>query len=77
MKEEKKNKEVVFETCKICGLSIEVKVEHHLILQEKIGDIQTAISYYHANCFRDKFLVQDKMQKLISKQMEKLTEILK
>lgn len=56
--------------CMICKLSIDISKEHYLCLREFRGTKEVAVSYYHANCFREKFLIQGKMSKMIEKQME-------
>lgn len=53
-------------TCKICLLSIDIEKEHHLILDEKRGNELIEKSYYHANCFREKFLVQKQMKQYLN-----------
>jgi hypothetical protein len=60
-----KNKENLKE-CKICNFTIDIDNEHHLILDEKRGQKLISKSYYHANCFRERFLVQQQMKQYLN-----------
>lgn len=51
----------IMKECKICKLIIDTSKEHHMILKEVDNNIQQSKSYYHAQCFGDKLLVQRQM----------------
>lgn len=52
-------------TCEICRLSIVPEEDHHLVLTERRGKKQVAQFWYHAKCFSEKFLNQNKLRELI------------
>ena len=52
-------------TCSICNLTIDTLIDHHLILTEKRGNRTITISNYHAQCFSQKFLIQQQMKEAL------------
>lgn len=76
MKETINNFKPNWKNCPICNLSIDIKIDHYLILEEKIGSKKVNKSYYHTNCFGDKILVQNKISKMIGTQMQAMNKII-
>jgi len=75
-----KNKNEEVQNCGICDLPIEAD-DHYCVLHNFNKGDKTSVGYYHAKCFRDKFLKSnqiskslDKSNKLLDKAMRRFLE---
>lgn len=69
MRKTKKNNKVEdpFKECEICKLSIDINEEHYLHLEEfKLKKQIGRDMFFHNTCFREKFLMRDKMMKMMN-----------
>lgn len=76
LKSKPKENEEEGKNCNICKMNIDDN-EHYCELRNHNNGKETSIDFYHAKCFRDKFLKSNQLNKNLSKTNELLGKMSK